>query len=556
LSAPLAARGEAGAGEAGAGEPPAGDADPLALGRRDLVARFRFYWVVAVCGAVIMALEILASRVLAPAFGNSVYVWGSIISVFLAALAVGYRLGGRLADRAPSLAALGRLILFAALAQAVLLLAGRQLVAWLGELTAGSAGGTLLASAILFGPASVLLATVSPYAVRLAARDLLQLGDTAGRLFALSTAGSLVGTLGCTFVLIPFLELQPLLAMLLGLTTLTGMVALGAPSRRQVESYALAVALVGLSVVKGVGREELPPLLLYSGVTPYQTLAVGDLDDRRYLTSNGMLHSAVVRATGEPGVGYIRYVALGALFQPEMKRALMIGMGSGSAGVYLQRRMPGLVVDYVDVDPQVPRLARRFFDFQDGPASRVHVDDGRRFLANSAQRWDFIFSDTYIGFSVPFHLATREFMAEVKAHLQPDGVFAMNLAAGVEDPFSRAIYATVRTAFPATRVFATRGSGGVVLVAGGGVETYLPDLRARARLLDERFAFSPALVTMLPLELAVEPRPNELVLSDEFAPVEHLVPIGRMKILEERRWQELHRRLDLSGDGAAAGSSR
>jgi len=371
-----------------------------------------------------------------------------------------------------------------------------------------------------------------------------------------------VGTLGCTFVLIPFLELQPLLAMLLGVTTLTGVVALGAPTRRQAASYALAVALAGLGVVKGVGREELPPLLLYSGVTPYQTLAVGELDDRRYLTSNGMLHSAVVRATGEPGMAYTRYVALGALFQPEMKRALMIGMGSGGAGVYLQQHVPGLEVDYVDVDPEVPRLARRFFHFQDGPKSRVHVDDGRRFLANSDEKWDFILLDAFIGMSVPFHLTTREFMTEVKEHLQPGGVLASNLAAGVEDPFSRAIYTTVRSVFPATRLFTTRGAGGILLVAGPGVETYLPDLQARARELDPRFGFRPSFVTMLPLERIAEPQVNELVLSDEFAPVEHLVPIGRMKILEERRWDELRRRTGVPGPGAepqpssAAGGSR
>ncbi|HXT21298.1 MAG TPA: fused MFS/spermidine synthase, partial [Thermoanaerobaculia bacterium] len=481
-----------------------------AAARASALARLRFYCVVATSGAVVMALEILASRVLAPAFGNSVYVWGSIISVFLAALAVGYRLGGRLADREPSLAALGRLILFAALAEAVLLLAARPLVAWLGALTHGSAGGTLLAASVLFGPASLLLATVSPYAVRLAARDIAHLGDTAGRLFALSTAGSLVGTLGCTFVLIPFLELQPLLALLLGLTTATAVVALGAPrgglrgnaARQQAWSYALAASLAALTIVKAWGPEKLPPLVLYSGITPYQTLAVGDLDDRRYLTSNGMLHSAVVRATGEPGLAYLRYVGLAALFQPELERALMIGMGSGAAGGYLQRRVPGLAVDYVDVDPEVPRLARRFFGFRDGPLARVHVDDGRRFLAHSTERWDFIYCDTYIGLSVPFHLTTREFMREVEKHLQPGGVVGMNLAAGVDDPYSRAIYATVRYVFPA-RLFTTRGSGGMVLVAGPAVATYLPDLQARARELDRRFRFDPSLTAMLALEKPV-----------------------------------------------------
>ncbi|MEE8277223.1 MAG: fused MFS/spermidine synthase, partial [Thermoanaerobaculia bacterium] len=163
-----------------------------------MLAPFRFYWVVAVSGAIFMAFEILSSRILAPHFGSSVYVWGSIISIFLAALSLGYAWGGRLADRQPRMPILGRLITFAAVFQAVLLLWGVRLAGLLADLTGGSPAGTLLAASVLFGPTSILFGTVSPYAVRLAARDLAQVGNTAGRLYALSTLGSLAGTLVCT----------------------------------------------------------------------------------------------------------------------------------------------------------------------------------------------------------------------------------------------------------------------------------------------------------------------------------------------------------------------
>ena len=515
-----------------------------ATGRRERLERLRFYWVVATSGAVIMALEILASRVLAPAFGNSVYVWGSIISVFLAALAVGYRLGGRFADREPSLQALGRLVLLAALSEALLLFAGERLVSTLGRWTGGSPGGTLVAATLLFGPASLLLATVSPYAIRLAARDIAALGDTAGRLFALSTAGSLVGTLGCTFVLIPLLQLQPLLALLVGITTLTALVAMAGSTRREAWSYALAATLLVATAVKGVRPPPLPPLTLYSGITPYQTLAVGDVDDRRFLTSNSTLQSAVIRDTGEPGLAYSRSVALTALFAPRMRRALMLGMGSGSVGVYLQRRIDGLEVDYVDVDPEVPRLARRFFGFTDGPRSRVHVDDARRFLANSGERWDLIVADTYVGLSVPFHLTTTEFMGEVGRHLTADGVFALNLAAGLDDEFSRAIFSTVRRSFPAARAFYARGASNVWVIAGPGARGYLPDLQARARELDRRWKFEPPLHALLALEVPTAELPMGEVLRDEFAPVEHLIPVGKMRAVDAERWRELRGRMN------------
>jgi spermidine synthase len=536
LSEALAARAAAAAGAA-------------TTGGRERLARLRFYWVVAAGGAVIMALEILASRVLAPAFGNSVYVWGSIISVFLAALAAGYRLGGRLADRKPSLPALGRLVLLAALSEALLLFAGQPVVNWLGRWTGGSPAGTLLAATLLFGPASLLLATVSPYAIRLAARDIAALGDTAGRLFALSTAGSLVGTLGCTFVLIPLLQLQPLLALLVGLTTLTALVGMVGSGRREAWSYALAGALLLATAVKGVREPPLPPLTLYSGITPYQNLTVGDVDDRRFLSSNGTLHSAVMRATGEPGLAYARSVALTALFAPRMQRALVLGMGSGSAGVYLQRRIDGLSVDYVDVDPEVPRLARRFFGFTDGPRSRVHVDDARRFLANSDERWDLILVDTYVGLSVPFHLTTAEFMGEVGRHLTPDGILAFNLAAGLDDDFSRAIFGTVRRSFPAIRAFHARGASNVLVIAGPGAVGYLPDLQARARELDRSWSFEPSLSTLLAFEVPVGGAAAEM-LRDEFAPVEHLVAVGKMRAVDAERWRELRGRLEAAATPA------
>jgi len=186
----------------------------------------RFYIVVSVTGAVIMALEILSSRILAPEFGNSVFVWGSIISVFLAALSIGYYLGGRFADRNPEITTLARLISLAALFQAGLIVVGGPITSAIGSLTHGSPAGTLLATTILFGPPSILLATVSPFVVRLAARDLSELGNTAGRLYAVSTAGSLVGTLLCTFVLIPHLEVRQILSLLLLATALVAILGL------------------------------------------------------------------------------------------------------------------------------------------------------------------------------------------------------------------------------------------------------------------------------------------------------------------------------------------
>jgi spermidine synthase len=495
-----------------------------------MLSRLRFYWVVAAGGAVLMALEILSSRVLAPHFGNSVYVWGSIISVFLAALSLGYLWGGRLADRDPSLAALGRLLVLAAGCQTLLLLAGSRLTAWLGEVTGGTPAGTLLATAVLFGPASVLLATVSPYAVRLAARDLGGLGglgNTAGRLYALSTLGSLAGTLGCTFGLIPFLELRQIVGLLTAATAATAGVALAGAVRRALPAAGLAVLLLAVAIPSIFLPARLRGDLIYERVTPYQTLQVRERDGVRSLESDRIRQAAVRRSDGETALLYPRYAAAAWLVKPDIRRVLVIGLGGGSVGSYLQRRIPGLAVDDVDIDPVVPEVARRFLGFREGPGTRVTVADGRNFLRGSAARWDFIYGDAYIGLSVPFHLTTIQFLDEVKRHLTPGGVFGLNLSAGLSDPFSQAMYRTVRERFRSVYLLSVRGASNSLVLAADAPELTTADLVARGRELDRRARFDPPLAAVATHRQAVNFAAGSVpILSDEFAPVDRLIRLG------------------------------
>jgi spermidine synthase len=536
-----------------------------------MLSRLRFYWVVGACGGVLMALEILSSRILAPYFGNSVYVWGSIISVFLGALSLGYLWGGRLADRQPHLAALARLLALAAVCEEALLLAGPRLAAAFGAWTGASPGGTLLAAAALFGPASVLLATVSPYAVRLAARDLGQLGGTAGRLFALSTLGSLGGTLIATFVLIPYFELRHVLAVLTAATAATALAAAlpergagtvgtggaagaagaaeaagatgaagqagaagaaGAPGAARARAapavvlalVVLAAALASFRPAGGSGSE-----LLYERTTPYQTLVVRERGGVRYLESDRVPQAAVQLADGEPAMRYPRVAAASLLLNPRMRSLLALGMGGGSVGSYLQRRVPGLAVDYVDVDPAVPDIARRFLLLRPGPRTSITVADGRRFLAGAgARRWDFVYCDTYIGRSVPFHLTTVEFLDEVKRHLAEGGSFGLNLAAGISDPFSRAMYRTVLERFASVYLFRVWGVGNVLVLADDAPAVPLRQLQARARDLDRRLpGFDPTFASLVTARIAPGLEAAGVpLLRDEFAPVDRLVHLG------------------------------
>ena len=489
------------------------------------LSSIHFYGVVVTPGAVLMALEIVSSRVLAPQFGSSVYVWGSIIGVFLAAMSAGYFWGGKLADRQPKMTVLGRLILAAGLAQTLVLLAGARIVAALGGLTHGSPAGTLIATAVLFGPVTMFLAAVSPYAVKLATRDLKLLGGTAGHLYALSTAGSLVGTLGATFVLIPRLDLESILRLLLAITALTSAAALAAGFRRERLTLALAASLLVLAAIPGTMGRESGLDLLADRITPYQTLRVTESDGVRFLHSDGTVHAAVDLETGEPWLYYPRQAATALLLKPDLESLLVLGMGGGGAGSFIQKQLPELAVDYVDIDPAVPELARELMFFEEHDRARVHIDDGRRFLASRPDnRWDYIYADTYIGHSIPFHMATIEFFREVKAHLNAGGVFGLNLISDLGNPFAQGIIRSVRAVFSELYVFAVPG-GNYLLLATDLADAPRPEqLLQAARRMDPDYSFEPSLERMAGLYRRLDIDLTEaLLLTDRFAPVNHLI---------------------------------
>ena len=489
------------------------------------LSRIHFYAVVVTPGAVLMALEIVSSRILAPHFGSSVYVWGSIIGVFLAAMSVGYYWGGKLADRRPALAVLGRLVLAAALAQTLVLLAGSRLVAAIGELTQGSPVGTLAATALLFGPATTFLAAVSPYAVKLATQDLQLLGGTAGHLYALSTGGSLVGTLGATFVLIPYLGLESILRLLLAVTVVTAVVALLAAARQERLPLALAASLLLLAAVPGTMTREEGLELLADRLTPYQTLRVSQSDGVRFLHSDGTIHTAVVIETREPWLHYPRQASTALLLQPEIESMLVLGMGGGSAGTYLQKRLPEMRLDLVDIDPAIPELAREFLFFEGNDRIAVHIDDGRRFLSGRpGARWDYIYIDTYIGHSIPFHLSTVEFFRSARDHLKPGGVVGLNLSSNLDNPFAQGILRSLSSVFGKLYAFVVPGGNYLLLATDRPDPPGRDELVATARQLDPKVDFDPTLEQMagflreLDFDLT-----RALLLTDQYAPVNHLV---------------------------------
>ncbi|MDA8017582.1 MAG: fused MFS/spermidine synthase [Thermoanaerobaculia bacterium] len=518
----------------------------------------RFYSVVTLPAAALMALEIVSSRLLAPHFGNSVYVWGSIIGVFLGVMSAGYWIGGRMADQRPDMISLSGIVMTSAVCQAVILIFGRQLVAVLGDLTGGSPSGVLLATTVLFGPSTVFLAMVSPYAVKIATRQLSDLGGTAGHLYALSTAGSLVGTLGATFFLIPRMALEPIFATLLALTTFASLLGLGPDWRRHRSRLVLGIALLALAVMPKSFLATTNLQVVAERLSPYQTLLVQDEGHVRTVYSDGTIHSSFDQRTGETAMDYSRLSAAALLIQPEIETMAVLGMGAGGVGRYFHAMRPEIVVDHVDVDQAVADIAIEYFGFEEGPNHRIHIEDARRFLADRPEdRWDFIYADTYIGHSIPFHLVTREFLYEVWSHLAEGGVFGMNIVTDLDTPLSRGLLRGLSTRFRNVYIFQAPRGNFLFLATDRPDRLDRDELRAVGESQEGSFAREPepslrelAGRALFPdLDLG-----DAILLTDQYAPVNDLLrqSVDRSKFGARVEPPDQVSEPELSEDGSAA----
>ncbi|MDR7523626.1 MAG: fused MFS/spermidine synthase [Armatimonadota bacterium] len=450
-------------------------------------------------GAVLMGLEIVGSRVIAPFFGSSVFVWGALISIFLGALSLGYYLGGTAADRWPRSGVLAALLSAAGVAIIALNVASRPVLLAFDAWDLGPRLSPLLSSIVLFAVPSVLMGMTSPFAIKLVAQDLATVGATAGVLYALSTAGSIFGTIATAFFLIPALGVRAILLLLGGtLLALAGLLVAGTGRvLRPARTAATAAALVALAALPGgAGPIRLPvQRVIYEKDSAYHQISVLEDGFNRYLRFNRSFQGGMVlRDPYESPFLYTSYAHLALVFHPGPRRVLMIGLGSGTIPKRFTRDYPDVVVDSVELDPAVVDVARRFFEVKDHPRHRIVVQDGRVYLRRTDAKYDLIILDAYFAEGIPFHLATREFLEVVRDRLHPGGVVVSNIIGALEGPNSRlyrALHKTYGAVFPALYPFPTAfglarnptETRTIILVAAGKTGMRPEEILASARRL-------------------------------------------------------------------------
>jgi spermidine synthase len=399
------------------------------------------YVLVFVVGTASLGAEIAAVRLMAPFFGASTIVWANTIGIVLVALSVGYWLGGRLGDRRPELRSLCLVVLGAAVLLALVPLVARPFldlsVDALDEIEAGAFVGSLLAVLVLIAIPIVLLGTCSPWAIRLAVPDVEHAGRVAGRLYAVSTIGSLLGTLLAALALIPLVGSQrTFLTFALAIAIIA---AAGLGWRFAVVPVAVAAAMtLPVGTVKATDEGEV----LYEAETEHQYVrVVEEADGDRLLELNeGQAVHSLLRCQSDPPpgqacsrYGYLTddvwdgYLVLPfAALERRPERVAILGNAAGTTARAYGRFFPGTEIDGVEIDAELDEVGRRFFDMGSNERLEVHDEDARPWLRRSAGRYDVIMVDAYRQPYIPFYLATKEFFELVRERLRPGGVMIVN----------------------------------------------------------------------------------------------------------------------------------
>ncbi len=421
---------------------------------------------VFVVGTGSLGAEIAAVRLLAPYFGASTIVWANTIGVVLVALSLGYWLGGRLADRHPHMRGLCLLALTAAGLLALVPFAADPLlevaVDALDEISAGAFIGSLLAVLVLVAVPVLLLGAVSPWAIRLAVSSVEEAGTVAGRLYALSTAGSLVGTLLSALLLIPLVGTRRtflIFALAIAVVAVWGL--------RPVRRYALAPAAIAALIALPVGTLKADAgsgKVIHEAETAYQYARVIErVDGSRSLELNeGQAQHSLCRAecdvatpgprapgsvlTGDYWDGSLVLGSAATSRPPE--RVAILGNAAGTTARAYGTFFPRTRVDGVEIDAELSDIGRRYFDMRN-PRLHLYHEDARPFIRRIDAQYDVITIDAYRQPYIPFYLTTVEFFESVSDRLRDDGVLVINIGHPEgQDAFEKVASATIGEAFP------------------------------------------------------------------------------------------------------------
>ncbi len=494
-----------------------------------------------VTGAIVMSFEMLGSRYLNPYFGSGIYTWAALISTVLAALTAGYFLGGFIADRTVSVSVLGAIVSAASLYLLALPGFADVILGFVSSTMDDVRLGSLCAALAIMVLPVALFGVYSPFAIRLVLRAAQHSGTISGAVYGVSTAGSIAGTLGTTFFLIPTIGTRAI-TLLLGAAGLCCGLLLFALGRLQRPAKGAAVALAALAVL-ALGGDRAWSDDVFDANVRAQMLKHGDgrvahLEteyNNLFIDKHGSMLGLSSMYTGRPNyiesivdlkdpdampVPYNQTMTAALAYPTAPKRILMIGLGAGSISTYLGRAMPDAQIDVVELDPGVISAGKDYFGLRETERVRLIAGDGRVYLNRHKDLYDLILLDAFRELGIPFHLLTREFYGLVKEHLAPGGAMASNVAANTKLYLSTLV--TLAAVFPTVDAYPDwldRSEAQVIAVAMAA-RPAADGLLQAAAALQQQYHFRYPLPALAGKRVTAPDSEGGDLLTDDFAPAD------------------------------------
>lgn len=491
-------------------------------------------FVVFIAGMTSLSVEMAASRLMGNVFGTSNLVWASIIGLILIYLAFGYFLGGYWADRSPFPRTFYRILIWSSVLIALVPVFSQPVLRFAANafdsLQLGILVGSFAAVLVLFVAPITLLGTASPFAIKLVTDDKEKIGRISGRIYAISTLGSFIGTFTPVLFLIPligtyrtflFLSLLLMIAVLICYAISDGF--------RAVVVYLWAPILVIALWVWGFQDNiKSTPGLVYETESSYNYIQVIEQDSFRFLRLNeGQGVHSIYHPTQLNYRGSWEQVLVGPFFNnapfsvDQVKRIAIVGLAAGTTARQAALVFEGVTIDGFEIDPKIIDVGRDYFDMNQANLN-VFVQDGRLGLANSVHEYDIISVDAYRPPYIPWHMTTREFFVIARDHLSEQGVLVINVGRGPTDRrLIDALGSTILDVFASVHVVDIPNTFNSILFATVQ-PTERENIKINLDILQQQANTHPLLLESVELAASnlVPSPPRGVVFTDDVAPIE------------------------------------
>jgi spermidine synthase len=485
------------------------------------------------CGMSVMAVELSISRLLAPTFGTSQIIWTVIIGLIMISLSIGNILGGRSADKNNSLNKLYMIIWGAALWIAVIPFIGKYVIIAITGLLALFFSndllvtGTAISCLVLFSVPLVGLGMVSPYLVKLGVTDLENAGRTTGKIYAMNTIGSIIGTFLPTFVTIPYIGTNKtflLFSLILNLICLSYFLIRKIRPIKVIISSLLVFVLIFLPLSNSYAFWKD---CILEDESIYNYLQVSEDEEAVYLSTNVAFGvQSVYRKDNKLSGLYYDYALMAPQFLKEFSPdnnldLLILGNGTGTYAKQSRIYYKNVKTDAVEIDPKIVELSKKYFGVTEDEAT-VYETDGRTFLSDrNCREYDVIMVDAYHDITIPFHMTTKEFFTEVSSHLKPGGVIILNINMKSEgdNPINQYLSQTVKSVMNKVYTCDIAGTTNVMLFASNDADM-VNNFDINTGKFDSQNPLQR--VSQYVRQNLQEVTGSELVFTDDLAPVEVL----------------------------------